>query len=405
MEKILEGSLDRFEVPDLLALLNTGGRTGVLVFECADKETKIFLRDGRPVFAISSAEELRFGPMLVRLGKVKAEVLDRALARQKGGRIGQVLLSEKILTQDQLAAFLKVQVSEVVFDTFGWPKGRFSFFDKVPAPATAVTLDMDPLNLVLEGTRRHDDAERAAAAFPDPDQPVETLVNIERVKQSAVLTDEEWRVFFLVDGRRTVNEICRLMGTAEDEPTLRILHRLRAARFIGLATTRGDAPAPAAPKSEPAGTQRLSELRHPAGRAPAVEFSSGIAGPQPRVADDTNDIVDKAAAPYLANAKQLTVSRLVLVTDAGENSYPLMRDSYTLGRHKNNDIAVSDAKVSSFHARIDRIADGFQLVDLKSRNGCWLNGKRVVTAVLKTGDEIRVGAARILYKIDSTSSV
>ena len=70
-----------------------------------------------------------------------------------------------------------------------------------------------------------------------------------------------------------------------------------------------------------------------------------------------------------------------------------------------DDIAVSDAKVSSFHARIDRIADGFQLVDLKSRNGCWLNGKRVETAVLKTGDEIRVGAARILYKIDYTSSV
>lgn len=405
MEKILEGSLDRFEVPDLLALLNTGGRTGVLVFECADSETKVFLRDGRPVFAISSAEELRFGQLLVRLGKVKADVLEKAMARQKGGRIGQVLLSEKILTQDQLSAFLKVQVSEVIFDTFGWPKGRFSFFDKVPPPATAVTLDMDPLNLVLEGTRRYDDAERVAAAFPDLDQPVETLVNIERVKQSAVLKDEEWRVFFLVDGRRTVNEICRLMGTADNEPTLRILHRLRAARFIGLATARADAPAEA-PKSEPAGTQRVSEHRQPkGGHAPAVEFSSGISGPQPRVADDTNDIVDKGAAPYMANAKRLTVSRLVLVTDAGENSYPLMRDSYTLGRHKNNDIAVSDAKVSSFHARIDRIADGFQLVDLKSRNGCWLNGKRVETAVLKTGDEIRVGAARILYKIDYTSSV
>jgi hypothetical protein len=405
MEKILEGSLDRFEVPDLLALLNTGGRTGVLVFECADSETKVFLRDGRPVFAISSAEELRFGQLLVRLGKVKADVLEKAMARQKGGRIGQVLLSEKILTQDQLSAFLKVQVSEVIFDTFGWPKGRFTFFDKVAAPATAVMLDMDPLNLVLEGTRRYDDADRVAAAFPDLDQPVETLVNIERVKQSAVLKDEEWRVFFLVDGRRTVTEICRLMGTADNEPTLRILHRLRLARFIGLTTARGDAPAEA-PKSEPAGTQRVSEHRQPkGGHAPAVEFSSGISGPQPRVADDTNDIVDKGAAPYMANAKRLTVSRLVLVTDAGENSYPLMRDSYTLGRHKNNDIAVSDAKVSSFHARIDRIADGFQLVDLKSRNGCWLNGKRVETAVLKTGDEIRVGAARILYKIDYTSSV
>ena len=55
MDKILAGSLDSFEVPDLLSLLNTGGRTGVLVFERPDRETKIFLREGRPVFATSSA--------------------------------------------------------------------------------------------------------------------------------------------------------------------------------------------------------------------------------------------------------------------------------------------------------------------------------------------------------------
>jgi pSer/pThr/pTyr-binding forkhead associated (FHA) protein len=124
------------------------------------------------------------------------------------------------------------------------------------------------------------------------------------------------------------------------------------------------------------------------------------------VDDDTQKIVDKAAAPYLANATKLTVSRLVLVTEAGtESSFPLIRDSYTLGRHKNNDIAITDAKVSSFHARIDRTPEGFVLVDLKSRNGCWVNGKRVENAVLGTGDEIRVGTAKLVYKVDYTSSV
>jgi len=36
---------------------------------------------------------------------------------------------------------------------------------------------------------------------------VEALVNPERVKVSAVLTDEEWRVFFLVDGRHLSTSI------------------------------------------------------------------------------------------------------------------------------------------------------------------------------------------------------
>jgi hypothetical protein len=252
--------------------------------------------------------------------------------------------------------------------------------------------------------RRQDDPGRAAAAFPDPDRPVEALVNPERVKVSAVLTDEEWRVFFLVDGRRSVSEICKLMGAPDDQPTLQILNRLRAARFLGLVAPRVAVRPELLPKSQPAGTQKLADLRHQ-DRPPSVEFSSGITGPSPRVDDDTHKIVNKDAAPYLANATKLTVSRLVLVTDAAESSFPLTRDSYTLGRHRNNDIVVADAKVSSFHARIDRTSDGFVLVDLKSRNGCWVNGKRAENTLLATGDEIRVGAARVIYKVDYTSSV
>ncbi|HEY6548859.1 MAG TPA: FHA domain-containing protein, partial [Vicinamibacteria bacterium] len=71
---------------------------------------------------------------------------------------------------------------------------------------------------------------------------------------------------------------------------------------------------------------------------------------------------------------------------------------------RNNDIVISDPKASSFHARIDRSPDGFVLVDLKSRNGCWLNGKRAETVVLKTGDEVRLGMARLVYKVDYTST-
>jgi Domain of unknown function (DUF4388)/FHA domain len=405
MYNIIEGRLDRFAVPDLLSFLKTAGLSGVLVFERSDRESKVFVREGQPVFATSSAEDLRFGAMLVRLEKVRADVLDRALSRQKGGRLGQVLVSEKILTEDQLAAFLKVQVSEVIFDTFGWREGRFSFYEGVPPPATVVTLDMDLLNLIIEGVRRQDDVARTEAAFPDHDRAVEALVNPERIKGSAVLTEEEWRVFFLVDGRRSVSEICRLMGARDERPTLQIMNRLRAARFLGLASAKAAVRAPVPPKSEPVGTMKKSPELQPPQSAPAVEFNSGLSGPSPRIDDDTHKIVNKNAAPYLANATKLTVSRLVLITEGAEASFPLVRDSYTLGRHRNNDIAVADAKVSSFHARIDRTSEGFVLVDLKSRNGCWLNGKRVENAVLGTGDEIRVGAATLVYKVDYTSAV
>jgi pSer/pThr/pTyr-binding forkhead associated (FHA) protein len=107
----------------------------------------------------------------------------------------------------------------------------------------------------------------------------------------------------------------------------------------------------------------------------------------------------------MSNRETVMAIRLVLMGPGGETSFPLTRDAYTIGRHRNNDIMVSDPKVSSFHARLDRQPDGFLLVDLKSRNGSYVNGKKVENAVLKSGDEIRMGTARLVYRVDYTAPV
>lgn len=406
MEKVLEGNLARFEAPDLLTFLNMCRRTGVLVMERPDQETKLFLREGRPVYATSTKEELRLGAIVVRLGKVPAEALEPALAKHGGvGRLGQVLITEKLITEAELASCLKVQVSEVIFDTFHWGQGIFTFWDGVPPPASAVTLEMDLQNLLMEGARRTDERGRLAEIFPDLGMAVETVANPERVKHSVNLTPEEWKVFFLIDGRRTLSEICHLAGGLDDAVTLQILHNLVLAKFVTVV------PAPASPPTAtlppPAvdpvhGTQKMGDDRGTsAGGVPveggvSVEFSEGQ---EPKPEDDTKEVVTPKAVQY-KTAKKLSASRLVLMKDGSETGYPLTRDTYTVGRHRNNDIVVSDPKVSSFHARFDRTLEGFVLVDLRSRNGSFVNGRRVDAVVLQNGDEVKLGTARLRYKMD-----
>lgn len=409
MEQILAGNLARFEVPDLLAFLNMGQRTGVLVLEREDQETKIFLRDGKPIFATSTREELRLGNVLVRAGKLDRRRMEKILLQQQGGRhrIGQILMAEKILKPDELASLLKVQVSEVIFDAFRWGDGAFTFYDKVPPPGTAVTLEMELPNLIMEGLRRIDQRPRLGELFPDLNVVVEALVNPERVKNNLSLTRDEWQVFFLVDGRRSLTEICRLAGSAEEQDTLQILHNLLMAKFVEL-TPPVAPPAPqlaAASGGDPEGTQKVLEGRaaSPAPGAVSVEFNPTPVAIKPE--DDTKEIVRPQAVHYAAKANKLTVSRLVMAHGGQDTSFPLVRDTYTLGRHRNNDIVINDPKVSSFHARIDRSSEGFVLVDLKSRNGSFVNGKRISHNVLKTGDEVRLGTARLVYKVDYTSSV
>jgi hypothetical protein len=401
MERVLEGDLARFDAPDLLNLLSVARHTGVLVLERKDQETKVFVRTGRPVFACSTHEDLRFGNLLVRLGRIKRETLEPALERRRTGRrrLGQVLVADEVLSQGDLASLLKVQVSEVIFDSFTWPDGVFTFWDRVPPPPTAVTLEMDLQNLLLEGVRRLDVRGRLAEVLPDRAMVPEPLANADRVKGAASLTPEEWKVFFLVDGRRSLEEICRSTGGDEQE-TLYVLWTLLRARFVALVP-----PAGTDGKKKGSGgdaTQKVPVYRPAGPPAVEVEFATPIRGTA--VADDTKEIVSPQAVHYAGGVQRVTVSRLVLLQDGGETSFPMTRDTYTVGRHRNNDIVVSDPKVSSFHARIDRTPDGFLLVDLKSRNGSFVNGRRVESALLHTGDEVRLGAARLTYKVDYTAA-
>ena len=86
MHKILEGDLGRLDVPDVLSFLNMGRRTGVLALEKPDQETKLFFREGNPVYACSTKEDLHLGAMLVRMRKVSADLVDRAVNKPRSGR-------------------------------------------------------------------------------------------------------------------------------------------------------------------------------------------------------------------------------------------------------------------------------------------------------------------------------
>jgi diguanylate cyclase (GGDEF)-like protein len=60
------------------------------------------------------------------------------------------------------------------------------------------------------------------------------------------------------------------------------------------------------------------------------------------------------------------------------------------------DVRVDDAGVSRAHCRVIRRHDGLHIEDLGSMNGTVLNGSRVGSAVLRSGDRIQLGPAATL---------
>src|SRR2546425_9718772 len=67
----------------------------------------------------------------------------------------------------------------------------------------------------------------------------------------------------------------------------------------------------------------------------------------------------------------------------------------TVGRAPRADFIVDAALVSRLHCRITAAADRLEVVDLKSTNGTFVNGKRVEKAHLTDGDRLRVGRVEL----------
>jgi pSer/pThr/pTyr-binding forkhead associated (FHA) protein len=90
----------------------------------------------------------------------------------------------------------------------------------------------------------------------------------------------------------------------------------------------------------------------------------------------------------------------LLIVRRGPNSgarFLLDADVTTAGRHPEADIFLDDVTVSRRHAQFLRHGTAFEVRDLGSLNGTYLNGERITTAPLGDRGEVQVGKFRLTF--------
>ena len=99
--------------------------------------------------------------------------------------------------------------------------------------------------------------------------------------------------------------------------------------------------------------------------------------------------------------------QLFIYPKSGEPSaYPLGARQVTIGRASTNDIVLSDQYSSGLHAVIAATEKGYALIDQGSKNGTFVNGRRVAGEIgLARGDEILIGSTRFYFDRDIQPSV
>jgi hypothetical protein len=84
--------------------------------------------------------------------------------------------------------------------------------------------------------------------------------------------------------------------------------------------------------------------------------------------------------------------------------YVVTRNTIVIGRDDDADLQISDVSVSAHHARLTCRAQGFEVEDLDSTNGLFLDGERVRRAGLQNGDRVTVGVVDLMFLLDRPTS-
>jgi pSer/pThr/pTyr-binding forkhead associated (FHA) protein len=104
-----------------------------------------------------------------------------------------------------------------------------------------------------------------------------------------------------------------------------------------------------------------------------------------------------------------TRSRTIALGDAPPGRYlsiehgdevrliPLDRPIIHIGRGLTADVRLEDLRVSRRHAIIAQRGDGTRVLDDRSHNGTFLNGRSVTVAYLSDGDVLRVGSVALRF--------
>lgn len=155
----------------------------------------------------------------------------------------------------------------------------------------------------------------------------------------------------------------------------------------------GAAPAWQGPPARRAAGDPALDEPAPAPEAPSPDYA------QPWVQDGTAhtaDEVHQAWTEHQTSPEELSGQPEPVVAAPPAPAEPEPSnddDSLGLGRARSNSIVLDDMLVSRHHARISADDQGLIIEDLGSRNGTFVNGRRVQTTRLHEGDRIGIGAS------------
>ena len=193
---------------DLLQFLAQGKKSGTLKFDCGKITKQVYFKNGMIVGSKSNDPREYLGQVLLHYGKVDENQLKAAREAQRtsGAKLGEVLVQQGFLTEDDVLDVLKTRTLDAIYDLFMWDEGDFEFYDEEPSPDELLLIEVEPTNVIMEGIYRIDELARYRTLVPSDRAILE--LNAGWTTALKQLGKEYRQVLFFVEKGMSVAEIC-----------------------------------------------------------------------------------------------------------------------------------------------------------------------------------------------------
>ena len=224
----LSGNLKTVAFPDILQLLATGKKTGILECRTNTRQKEVAFKDGNIIHAssVNTAEDL-LGNMLLKRGRISKTDLERAISlhKQTGRQLGTTLIDMNLFSKEEIGECLKLQIEEIVYNLFSWKEGDFIFHEGAMPKNTPFLIELSTMSVIMEGTRRIDEWMEIQKVLPPDDAILRIAISPKTNREELTISVDEFRLLAMINGERTLPELIDLSPMGEFV-TCRAVYRL-----------------------------------------------------------------------------------------------------------------------------------------------------------------------------------
>lgn len=206
----LAGNLRQYALTDVLRVIESGQRTGMLMLSRGKLRAAIYFSGGQWLLAERLGSGMVLAQQLVRVGLITPEQFESALGVpfvQAGAladvQVVRALIGAGLLTQEQLRTFAVDDAVALLTVVLPWPDGEFAFEEGIGLQQGRVALPLPVAPLVAQAMRfARANAPQSREVVPLAPESVIAFAEVDPEGGASIqLTRDQWKLLTAVDGQ------------------------------------------------------------------------------------------------------------------------------------------------------------------------------------------------------------